>query len=102
MAGVRCAWVASVGEETSSAPVERACTAANRFIVDETGPGSQTRERGSIPRIDEMCANEDTHESVVRTTDRGAPVLPEVRRETGRPAVCASRKAATGSVAAST
>lgn len=48
-----------------------------------------------------MCGNEDVHESVVRTTDRGAADVPDVRSSTSRPRVCAFANAATGSVAAS-
>ena len=55
-------------------------------MVEASGPGTQTRESVDTPASDESAPNDDTQDCVVRTTERTAPDVPEVRRETRSPA----------------
>ena len=90
----------SSGRSTSAAPTTAACTAANRFIVAVSGPGTHTREPGAARSADATGRRSDTHDSVVRTTDAGGPggAGRAERDEVTR--AWAARNAATGSSAA--
>src|SRR5690242_14735348 len=94
-AGVSTAWVATSRLEAGSAPRYRACTAANRFIVDDSGPGTQTRDAAPSPVSSSTALNESVHDAVDLTTTRGRDVDPDVGSATGSPRSWAPRNAAT-------
>nr|WP_100497619.1 hypothetical protein [Geodermatophilus chilensis] len=71
--------MASSGDPTREAPTYRAWTAAKRFIVADSGPGSQTREPGPRSASAETWTNDSNQDPVVRTTERGRLVVPDVR-----------------------
>ena len=63
------------------------------------GPAPRPATSASSPVSRSTAANDATHDSVVRTTERGPAVVPAVVSATGSPASCAARNAATGSSA---
>ncbi len=54
--------MAPSGPSTTVAPTYRAWTAAKRFIVADSGPGTHTRASRSIPVSRETCGKESTQE----------------------------------------
>ncbi|MEP7090862.1 MAG: hypothetical protein ABI776_12230 [Nocardioidaceae bacterium] len=72
-----------------------AWAAAKRFIVAVSGPGTQTRDADVSPVNAATVANDDSHDSVVLITRRGAPEDPDVASATGTPAASAASRSST-------